>query len=95
MNVSEQISRLSAVKARIRNAITVKGVAVPTDAPFFNYADFIRLIEGGSDSGTANHVTEEVGIIYWMPWEVHGLDEIELPERVYSEITETPLIQFT
>jgi hypothetical protein len=50
MRISEQIARLSIIKAAIRNAIAFKGVEVGENEPFSVYAGRIARIQGSGGS---------------------------------------------
>ena len=56
MRISEQIDRLNAIKAALRDAITAKGVEVAENEPFSVYADKIARIQSGQSGGISSPV---------------------------------------
>lgn len=45
--IAEQLAALAQIKANIRQAIIDKGVNVPVNTPFANYASLVGDISGG------------------------------------------------
>lgn len=52
MDISEQLIVLNNIKKDIRDTIIEKGVDIPVDAPFTDYATYVGDIEGGGGGGS-------------------------------------------